>query len=237
MRLEQALDDNPRMAARWVAFLTWALVSASLVFWASRLLVPATPAPAHTQLATPAAGPRADLRALLGAAAAPAPVAAAPEAQPVNNQFTLVGVAAGRGAAGAREGLALIGVDDRPPRAFRVGAVVEGELVLQSVSARGAQLGPRGGAAAVVLELPPLPPPATGVLGTVAAGPGGAPGLPPGMPVGGVYPGTAAVPPAGGMPGAPPAAPQLPAGLPPGSQAPSAQVPAGLPQQPPPRMP
>ena len=205
------------MAARWVAFLTWALVSASLVFWASRLLVPATPAPAHAQLATSSAGPRADLRALLGAAAAPAPVAAAPEAPPVNNRFTLVGVAAGRGAAGAREGLALIGVDDKPPRAFRVGAVVEGEWVLQSVSARGAQLGPRGGAAAVVLELPPLPPPATGVLGAAGGGPvpPGGPagaavpsGLPPGVPTGlppgmpqGVYPGTAPVPP----PGTPPA--------------------------------
>jgi general secretion pathway protein C len=196
------------MAARWVAFLTWALVSASLVFWASRLLVPATPAPPHTQLATSAAGPRGDLSALLGQVAEAAVGVAAPEAPPANNRFTLVGVAAAKGAAGSREGLALIGVDDKPPRAFRVGAVVEGEWVLQSVSARGAQLGPRGGAAAVVLELPPLPPPATGVLGAEGGGPappggpvGGAvpSGLPPGAPAR-VYPGTAPVPP----PGTPP---------------------------------
>lgn len=225
------------MAARWVAFLTWALVSASLVFWASRLLAPAMPAPAFTQLASSGAGPRGDLSPLLGVqAAAPAAPVAAPEAPPVNARFTLVGVAAARGAAGAREGLALIAVDDRPARAYRVGAVVEGDLVLQSVSARGAQLGPRGGAPAAVLELPALPPPATGVLGGPGAAPGaGAPqpgmpaNLPPGLPPG-VYPGTAPVPaPAGMPPGVmPPQGQAMPPGTPP--------MPAGQ-QQPPMRTP
>jgi general secretion pathway protein C len=128
-------------------------------------------------IAAAGAGHAGDLSALLGQVAEAAVGVAAPEAPPANNRFTLVGVAAAKGAAGSREGLALIGVDDKPPRAFRVGAVVEGEWVLQSVSARGAQLGPRGGAAAVVLELPPLPPPATGVLGAEGGGP-----APPGHP-------------------------------------------------------
>jgi general secretion pathway protein C len=45
-----------------------------------------------------------------------------------------------------------------------VGAPVDGGWVLQAVSQRSASLGPAGGVAAVQLELPALPPAATGTL-------------------------------------------------------------------------
>ncbi len=58
---------------------------------------------------------------------------------------------------GDESGLALIAVDGKPARGFKVGAVIDGNLVLQSVHARGAALGPSGAATAVSLELPALP--------------------------------------------------------------------------------
>jgi general secretion pathway protein C len=57
-------------------------------------------------------------------------------------------------------------------KAYRVGTVVDGSIVLQSVHRFGAALGPPGGPAQVRLELPQLPPPATGTLPAV---PGAAP--------------------------------------------------------------
>ncbi|MBI3154453.1 MAG: hypothetical protein HYZ20_03510, partial [Burkholderiales bacterium] len=48
------------------------------------------------------------------------------------------------------------------PRALRVGATVDGELVLQRVHARGVDLGARGAAAAFSLPAPALPLPAAG---------------------------------------------------------------------------
>lgn len=67
------------------------------------------------------------------------------------------------------DGIALIAVDGKMPRAYHVGAAVDGELVLQSVNHRSVSIGPAQGAAAVVLELPVLPPPATGTLPPAAA--------------------------------------------------------------------
>ena len=79
------------------------------------------------------------------------------------SRFKLLGVAAPR-RGGDRNGLALIAVDGKPARSFAVGAAVDGEMLLQSVHARGAQLGARGAAAQVTLELPALPLAATGTL-------------------------------------------------------------------------
>lgn len=69
------------------------------------------------------------------------------------NPYVLVGVVANP----AHSGAALISVDGKPAKPYRVGAVVDGSLVLQSVTARKAVLadGPQG-AARLTLELPPL---------------------------------------------------------------------------------
>jgi general secretion pathway protein C len=94
--------------------------------------------------------------------AAPVPVA--------SSRFKLIGVVAPRAERAAAEGLALIAIDGKPPKAYRVGAAVDGELVLQRVHARGADLGARDATvASVALDVPPLPPPATGRPGAGGA--------------------------------------------------------------------
>jgi general secretion pathway protein C len=107
-----------------------------------------------------------DLSRLFGAAA----VAAADAAPtPVNTRFKLVGVMAGRTTEeGTAPGLALISIDDKPPRPFVAGSRVEDQLILKSVSHRSASLGPANGVATIVLEVPPLPAPATGMLSPAA---------------------------------------------------------------------
>jgi general secretion pathway protein C len=149
------------MSARLAAFVIWAAVAASAVFWLLRLAASSPAAPAHTVAVAAGAAPRGDLARVLGAAPAPADAAAVPVVEPaLASRFKLIGVAAPR-EGGDRIGLALIAVDGKPARGFKVGAAVEGDLVLQSVTQRGAALGAQGGAASVRLELPPLPPPAT----------------------------------------------------------------------------
>jgi general secretion pathway protein C len=143
-----------------MAFGLWGAVAATLVFWGMKLFVPGVPAPQHVTLASTAATPRGDLTRVFGRD----PVPEAADEPPPIARFHLLGVVAPRGAAAAREGVALIAVDDRPARAFRVGMVVDGDTVLQSVRARGAALGPRDGPAQVSLDIPPPLPAATGSL-------------------------------------------------------------------------
>lgn len=169
------------MAARWFAFVIWAVVAASAAAWALRLFVPARPAPLHASTVDTAVSARGDLTRLFGAEPSQAQAQAVP---PADSRFRLIGVAAPRSTG---EGLALIAVDGKPARAFRIGASVDGDTVLQAVRQRGASLGPRGGAATVSLEIPPLPAAATGTL--PGSGGVGAPAVapsslqpPPGLP-------------------------------------------------------
>jgi len=168
------------MSARWWTFLVWALAAASALAWGLKVFVRPQPAPPQAQLAEPAGALRGDLTRLLGVDPAPVVTAAAPEPA-ADERFDLVGVVSPRSAQAAREGLALIAVDGKPARAYRVGAVVEGANVLQSVSARGATLGPRNGEPVISLTLAPPAPAAKGVLPPAA--PRGSPALPvrPGM--------------------------------------------------------
>jgi general secretion pathway protein C len=134
-----------------------------LKLWASPLT-----APPQTVLAQAAPAAGGDWSRLFGAEPPPAPLAAAPAPPPESSRFQLIGVVAPRKAAAHAQGVALIAVDGKPPRAYRVGAVVDGQHVLQSVQARTVTLGPRQGPATIALELPPLPPPATGVPAAAA---------------------------------------------------------------------
>ena len=152
------------MLARLFSFVVWALVAATAVFWGLRLLTRAPVAPPNAVVAGEAANARGDLTRLLGVVAAPAAVqAVVPEA---SARFRLLGIMAPRGGsqAAAGSGVALIAVDGKLPRAYTVGAVLDGDWVLQSVSLRTADIGPQAGAAALRLELPVLPLAATGTL-------------------------------------------------------------------------
>lgn len=173
------------MVSRIAAFVIWAAVAASIVFWALRLWAQAIAVPAHTTVVTTAGGFKGDLARVLGT---DAPVAVASMAAPAvqtDSRFRLIGVVAPRSSSAQAEGLALIATDGKPAKAYRVGREVDGELVLLGVHARGASLGPRGQPAQVDLQLPALPPPSTGTIpGTAGAGPALRPAvpLPPTMP-------------------------------------------------------
>ena len=168
------VHHNPRMSARWVTLFVWAAVAASALFWALKLLVTAAQAPPQVQVAEASVAARGDLTRLLGAEAPAALADAAPEPG-ADARFNLVGVLSPRAPQAAREGVALIAVDGKPARAFRVGTLVDGQNVLQSVNARGAELGPRNGPSLIALKIAPPAPAATGQLPSVLQ-PSGLPG-------------------------------------------------------------
>ncbi|MFM7531096.1 MAG: type II secretion system protein N [Rubrivivax sp.] len=203
------------MTARWVAFLTWAAVAAGAVYWALKLAASPSALPAHAQVAAAGARLSGDLSRVLGAGApvAPAPVEPVAATPAPDSRFSLLGVVAPRPGTSAREGLALIAVDDQPAKAYRVGSTVEGALMLLTVSARGASLGPRGGPPSVVLELPELPAPASGPAPGSEGVPPAAP-LPPGaagrVAIPGRPPGMQPAAAQGGPPRAQPGRPNLP---------------------------
>ncbi|WP_119355410.1 hypothetical protein, partial [Azohydromonas sediminis] len=161
------------MMTRLFAFVTWGAVGASAVFWALRLGVEAPRAPSFATPVGPAAAMRGDWSRVLGeppqAGAAEDGDADGAVEPALASRFRLLGVVAPK-TPSDRDGVALIAVDDKPARAFRVGAVVDGQTVLRAVHRRGASLGPRDGTATVELELPALPPPATGALPPARAG-------------------------------------------------------------------
>jgi general secretion pathway protein C len=162
------------MLARLSAFVIWALVAATAVFWGLRLWARAPTAPAYAVAVGDAAAVRGDLTRLLGAA--PVTTAAAVMAPEAASRFRLLGIMAPKavaGAASATHGVALIAVDGKMPKAYSVGASVDGDLVLQSVSLRTVSIGAgTGGAQAITLELPPLAAAATGKLPVDGAGGG-----------------------------------------------------------------
>lgn len=83
------------------------------------------------------------------------PVAAAPAAQAASlaSRFALLGVVSER----THDGAALIAIDGRPARPYRVGAAIDEALVLQSVQARQAVLANSvDGPPVLTLELPPI---------------------------------------------------------------------------------
>lgn len=167
------------MLLRWLTFVVWALVAGSGVYWGTKLLARPLPVPAQAAVAVPGLVSGGDLTRLFGVAPAPVQVAAAELAPvaPESSRFQLLGVVAAPLSAARAQGVALIAVDGKIARAYRVGARVDGDLVLQSVQAREVTLGPRGSAALVSLELPGLPAPATGVP-TGAVSPPAAPAMP-----------------------------------------------------------
>jgi general secretion pathway protein C len=203
------------MLARLSAFAIWAVVVASLMYWALRLIASPPAAPDYTVAVEQ--GTRGDLARIFGPSSGPASaaVAAAPTPQ-ASSRFKLVGVAAPRDSQSG-VGLALISVDGKAPRAINVGRTIDEGWVLQSVSRRGAKLSSNLGADMVELEMPALPLPTRGVPGSQPAVPAATPGLPP--TAGGVRPpvaipsptpapvappSTATAPPAAAVPGGPP---------------------------------
>ena len=164
------------MLARLSAFVIWALVAATAVFWGLHLLVRAPAAPAYAVAVGDAATVRGDLTRLLGSApVAPVAAAAATEAA---SRFRLFGIVAPKNAR-ASNGVALIAVDGKMPKAYSVGAQLDGDLVLKAVSLRTASIVSGRGAPTITLELPL---PAAAATGSLPFTPmGGLPATPPAM--------------------------------------------------------
>lgn len=134
---------------RGTTFVLWAAAAASAIAWGLKLGNPTGQGPVAPAAVRPplAADPAAVARLLGAVQGGPA----APAAAPASGRFSLVGVVADR----SHQGAALIAVDGRPPKPFRVGSTVDEGLVLQSVQARRAVLGASAdGPATVTLDLP-----------------------------------------------------------------------------------
>lgn len=147
------------MAGKWllriVTLAVWVLAALSATWWSLKF-VGARPSPlAVTTLAVPAAGSDpADLAKVFGPAMAPVleAVPSAPKAADPGTRFVLVGVVADRASAG----VALIAVDGKAARPYRVGSPVEDSYTLKSVAARSAVLAPSSRTdQALMLELAP----------------------------------------------------------------------------------
>ena len=144
---------SPYSAARWHAPLAttglWALAAGAAVFWALRLASPAQAVAAAATMPRPSVAADSDSVArLLGVLPASRTAAVAPEAA---SRFALSGVVADP----SQQGAALISIDGKPPRPFRVGSAVGDNYVLQSVGLRSATIGARAdGPAAFTLQLP-----------------------------------------------------------------------------------
>jgi general secretion pathway protein C len=169
------------MLARLCAFVIWGLVAATGVFWGLRLFVRAPAAPAYAVPVGDTAAVRGDLTRLLGSAPVAAPTTAiAPE---TSSRFKLFGIVAPKyadAAAPPGHSVALIAVDGKMPKAFAVGARLDGDLVLQSVSLRTVSIATAPGKPAITLELPL---PAAAATGTLAPAVGDGGGYVPSTPV------------------------------------------------------
>jgi general secretion pathway protein C len=138
---------------RGATFVLWGLAGASAVYWALKL------GGSQQPVNLPVGGPRqvattdpVAIARLLGSTPAAGPVAL-PVAS-LASRFQLVGVVAGeRSGAGA----AVISVDGKPAKPYRVGAALDEGLLLQSVRGRTAVIASQpAGPALVTLELPAL---------------------------------------------------------------------------------
>ena len=132
---------------KWLTLVVWALVAFSAVSWVLRWT-------AANDLSTVASAepqplPEVDATAVARSlGAAPVQAVAAPS---LTSRFQLMGVLAG----GPNAGAALIAVDGKPAKPFRVGVVVADGLVLQSAQGRGISLGASmDGPQTLALDLP-----------------------------------------------------------------------------------
>jgi len=138
------------MSSRWTGFFVWALVAAVTAFWAMKIFAATRPVPPGAQApqVVAANGP---MERLFGAVVVPTAPVNTPA--PESSRFQLVGVIAPPAGA-AQGGYAVVALDNQPARTWRVGATIDGNTSLLSVSKRGADFGPQGGPAAFSLQLP-----------------------------------------------------------------------------------
>jgi general secretion pathway protein C len=179
LETEEKHDNSWMQRSLWIrfaTFLVWLLAAASTVYWALQFVQgPASPLSAAVAAPAPGGG-AVDALALakgLGGGnvtprdASPEATPAAPAAPSIFQaaRFVLTGVVVNRPTSG--QGVALIAVDGKPPRPYRVGTPLADGIVLHSVSAGKAMLAASADAApGLTLELPQL---TSAVAGTAVA--------------------------------------------------------------------
>ena len=141
-----------RRAPAWVAGLLWLAAGLSAGYW---VLLAAGRSPLTPLSVAAAPALQVDTPSVARVLGALPEVVQAPVVPVVTGvQYSLSGVVT----ANAPDGAALIAVNGQPPRPYRVGASLEGGLVLQSVTRQGARLGASvGGPATIELRLPANP--------------------------------------------------------------------------------
>ncbi len=143
-------NTNSLWGSRLITFILAALAAASAVYWSLKGTSADSTANTVATASTPALDPQAVARALGGGQVK---TAASPSPAPARNIYVLAGVIASHQQGGA----ALISIAGKPAKPFRVGALVDAGLILQSVAARRAVLATDSNAPAqITLELPPL---------------------------------------------------------------------------------
>jgi general secretion pathway protein C len=142
-----AFSASSRLALPAATLLVWGAVAFSAVTWSLRWSATGA-ATSHANTVAQAL-PELDVSAAARSlGAAPVQAAAAPT---LASRFQLQGVMAG----GPNAGAALIAVDGKPAKPYRVGAMVADGLVLQSAQARRISLGATmDGPQTLVLDLP-----------------------------------------------------------------------------------
>jgi len=140
--------SNPgnRWAVAASTFVVWGLAAAGAVYWGLKLGSGRDAAPVAPAVRSAPPPDAVAIARMLGAV----PSAEAPVLS-LASRFQLIGVVANRDGGGA----ALIAIDGKPPKPYRVGAQVDDRLLLLSVESKRASIGPsRNAPPAVTLELP-----------------------------------------------------------------------------------
>jgi general secretion pathway protein C len=138
--------------SRGATLLVWAGAAASVAWWGLRLSVTAASVPAGAPTVTAGGELAVDAAAVSRVLGAGVATTTAPAAPTAASRYALLGVVADA----VQLGAALIAVDGKPARAYRVGSSLDTNLILQAVEPRRARVGPAGGQASFVLELPPV---------------------------------------------------------------------------------
>lgn len=150
------LDASPRWPVAVGTTCIWAVAAATVVFWGLRLVAPPESAAPPALVGAPVAVDPAEVAKAFGATTAPL-ASLTPDA---GNRFVLLGVVAD----GDQRGAALIAVDGKPPRPYRVGQQLGDGYVLQSVDLRVAKLGAGESTPTLLTLQMPKPTTAPGVM-------------------------------------------------------------------------
>lgn len=165
----RAAAPSPRSAAPIAAaFLSWWVLALCATYWGLKFFpastVPMPPAAGYT---APAPADPVALARVFGPAQEPALASSEPVAVPAHT-LVLQGVVANRSA----QGVALIAVNGKPARPYRVGSRIEDRYVLRSVAARSAVVASDGHGAEMTLELAPPAPGTAAAPASSSAPPG-----------------------------------------------------------------